>query len=176
MLERVAFGPSTGANASSTTLSVTFSAAALLLNTTFSEDGPQDDIESLGGSVYADTPNAYQLLGGSPPVQSLSAVPQNLTFLAADDPELQLIQEVRVLPGIVRTYVYVVHQALFVFVVSYMSGADFTQPLACRLHAFAARHATARAYVWPCRRPCRGAAQCQLQWQLPQQPLHPLPT
>ena len=93
-LQRVAFGPNTAPGANSVDLAVFDSAAAVLYNASFSDDGTVD-IDKRFGSVYAATPAAYRLRAGSDPVQPLSALPQNLTFLGGRDPELLLIQEVR---------------------------------------------------------------------------------
>ena len=71
-------------------------ASAALYNTTFADVGKLDVSVPSNGRVYVDNPGALRVATKERSnVKPLSEVPSGLTFVRADDPELEEIQQVR---------------------------------------------------------------------------------
>lgn len=94
VLEDVVFESSQPQSLFTSHLRVGGGASAALHNTTF-PNSPGYHVNAVNGSVYADDQASLYMVETSEPAKPLSELPNNVTFLSRNDPELRQIQEVR---------------------------------------------------------------------------------
>ena len=95
VLQNVTFGKYFAPSLNQAVLRVGALAFAVLYSTVFPDQDIRPDINPQNGSVYADRPESFSALYPSRwPVLPTSQIPNNLTFLREDDPELRQIKQV----------------------------------------------------------------------------------